>query len=63
MIDNLQITNVDEILSDANTELTALAAEFKISLNSYLSNLMNSPVRTLADAIDFNKKNPDLVSP
>ncbi|GMN70280.1 hypothetical protein TIFTF001_039325 [Ficus carica] len=60
VIDNLQITNVNEILSDANTELTALTAEFKISLNSYLSNLMNSPVRTLADAIDFNNKNPDL---
>ncbi|KAL5224177.1 hypothetical protein ABZP36_010816 [Zizania latifolia] len=33
-------------------------AEFKLSLNSYLSELATSPVRSLSDIIDFNNKHP-----
>ncbi|XP_074556516.1 putative amidase At4g34880 [Curcuma longa] len=40
----------------ATSEQIALPAEFKLALNSYLSELPYSPVRTLADVIDFNKK-------
>ncbi|KAG2565193.1 hypothetical protein PVAP13_7NG000300 [Panicum virgatum] len=40
-------------------ELAALAAEFKISLNAYLSDLSFSPVRSLADIIEFNNAHPD----
>ncbi|KAI4344882.1 hypothetical protein L6164_012066 [Bauhinia variegata] len=43
------------------SEVTALAAEFKLSLNAYLKDLVVSPVRFLADVIAFNKKNPILV--
>lgn len=45
-----------------NGEDTALFAEFKISLNDYLKELVSSPVRSLADVIAFNKKFADLVS-
>ncbi|XP_072086704.1 probable amidase At4g34880 [Arachis hypogaea] len=41
-------------------EAVVLAAEFKLSLNSYLKNLVVSPVRSLADVIAFNQKNADL---
>ncbi|XP_020591426.1 putative amidase C869.01 [Phalaenopsis equestris] len=37
-------------------EKTALHAEFKLSINVYLSELEISPIRSLADAIDFNNK-------
>lgn len=37
-------------------------AEFKIALNSYLKDLVVSPVRSLADIIAFNNKFADLVS-
>ncbi|RVW38602.1 putative amidase C869.01 [Vitis vinifera] len=37
-------------------EYAALEAEFKISLNAYLKELVASPVRTLADVIAFNNK-------
>ncbi|KAF5961924.1 hypothetical protein HYC85_003133 [Camellia sinensis] len=36
------------------------AAEFKLSLNAYLKELLAYPVRSLADAIAFNKKFSDL---
>ncbi|GMP64214.1 hypothetical protein CsSME_00025598 [Camellia sinensis var. sinensis] len=37
-----------------------LRAEFKLSLNAYLKELLTYPVRSLADAIAFNKKFSDL---
>ena len=46
----------------ASGEETALLAEFKISLNAYLKELVSSPVRTMADVVAFNNKNPELVS-
>lgn len=37
-------------------EEIALLAEFKISLNAYLKELVKSPVRSIADVIAYNKK-------
>ncbi|KAG5411433.1 hypothetical protein IGI04_007752 [Brassica rapa subsp. trilocularis] len=50
VIENLTIPYTD------SGEMTALLAEFKISLNAYLKALVKSPVRSLADVIAFNKK-------
>jgi len=57
LIDNLEIANISTILDFMqNGELVALPAEFKISLNAYLSELSLSPVRSLLDVILFNNK-------
>jgi hypothetical protein len=61
LVDNLKIANLAEYYS-SSSENTALIAEFKIALNAYLSELVSSPIRSLADAIAFNKENPKLVS-
>lgn len=61
MVDNLVIDNINELFTDSS-ESIAMAIEFKLSLNSYLKNLITSPVRTLADVIAFNKKHAKLVS-
>ncbi|CAH2076759.1 unnamed protein product [Thlaspi arvense] len=53
VIDNLTIPNIEAI---GDGEATALLAEFKTSLNVYLQELVNSPVRSLADVIAFNDK-------
>ncbi|KAK7832045.1 putative amidase [Quercus suber] len=62
LVDNLEIANIDVILNIGTSEMTALKIEFKQALNKYLKELVASPVRTLADAIAFNKKFSDLVS-
>ncbi|RHN42513.1 putative asparaginyl-tRNA synthase (glutamine-hydrolyzing) [Medicago truncatula] len=59
LVDNLKIDNIDEIISDPSEEI-AMNFEFKLSLNAYLKDLVASPVRSLADVIAFNKKNPKL---
>ncbi|THU44902.1 hypothetical protein C4D60_Mb02t12280 [Musa balbisiana] len=57
LIDNLEIANLSIILDAAQSgEEVALLAEFKMALNSYLSELSSSPVRSLADVIAFNDK-------
>lgn len=62
MIDNLEIANINTILNATlSGEATALLAEFKVSLNSYLKELVSSPVRSLADVIAFNQKFSDVV--
>lgn len=61
-MDNLTIQNLDVITGSSSGEDTALLAEFKISLNAYLKELVASPIRSLSDAIEFNKKNSKLVS-
>lgn len=62
MVDNLQIANIDVILNvTLSGEAVATLAEFKLSLNAYLQELVASPVRSLADIIAFNLKFPDLV--
>ncbi|KAL6270789.1 hypothetical protein ACE6H2_027700 [Prunus campanulata] len=59
LVDNLEIAHFDEIYN-ASSESIALSAEFKIYLNTYLKNLVASPVRSLADVIAFNNKNSKL---
>ncbi len=57
MIDNLEIANVEEILDvAASREAVALLSEFKLSVNTYLKDLVVSPVRSLADVIAFNEE-------
>ncbi|KAK8582465.1 hypothetical protein V6N13_069242 [Hibiscus sabdariffa] len=61
VVDNLQIDNIDVILNvNASGEAAASIAEFKLSLNAYLEELVVSPVRSLADIIAFNLKFPGL---
>ncbi|XP_020587270.1 putative amidase C869.01 [Phalaenopsis equestris] len=56
LVDNLKMRNA-EIMENitANSEVVLLLAEFKLSLNAYLKDLVFSPVRSLADVIAFNK--------
>uniref|UniRef100_A0A8R7TBU4 Amidase domain-containing protein n=2 Tax=Triticum urartu TaxID=4572 RepID=A0A8R7TBU4_TRIUA len=55
LIENLDIDNLDTLMDNLNNgEQIALPAEFKLSLNSYLSDLSYSPVRSLAEIIAFN---------
>ena len=57
MVDNLKIKNLQRILDSGQSgEGVALRAEFKMSLNAYLSDLLQSPVRSLLDVIAFNNK-------
>ncbi|KAJ3678457.1 hypothetical protein LUZ60_002260 [Juncus effusus] len=57
LIDNLELANASTILDyDQSGEEIALLAEFKLSLNDYLSQLTYSPVKSLADVISFNNK-------
>ncbi|KAJ4965029.1 hypothetical protein NE237_016878 [Protea cynaroides] len=57
LVDNLQVADITIILdSKQSGEATALKTDFKINLNSYLSKLVSSPIRSLADAIAFNLK-------
>lgn len=57
LIDNLEIANIKTILNpNLSGVATAVLAEFKVSLNSYLKELVSSPVRSLADVIAFNQK-------
>lgn len=56
-MDNLEIANVSTILDPFQCgEEAVLLAEFKLSLNAYLSELEISPVRSLADIIAFNNE-------
>lgn len=59
MVDNLKMAH--EVNCRASGK-HALSFEFKVSLNRYLNDLVDSPVRSLADVIAFNKKNLKLVS-
>ncbi|KAL6270791.1 hypothetical protein ACE6H2_027702 [Prunus campanulata] len=56
LVDHLEIANLIDIVIGSD-ERTALSAEFKISLNTYLKDLVASPVRSLADVIAYNNKN------
>ncbi|GMN48689.1 hypothetical protein TIFTF001_017853 [Ficus carica] len=56
LIDHLKIQNIDEIMNDPSEDV-AMRIEIKIALNKYLTELVTSPVRSLADVIDFNNKN------
>ncbi|XP_010447025.1 PREDICTED: putative amidase C869.01 [Camelina sativa] len=57
VINNLTIPNMEVIVSPTNSgEEIALLAEFKMSLNAYLKELVESPVRSLADVIAYNEE-------
>ncbi|THF95902.1 hypothetical protein TEA_024410 [Camellia sinensis var. sinensis] len=57
LLQGLDIPNFDAIINSVfNAQHIMLRAEFKLSLNAYLKELLTSPVRSLADAIAFNKK-------
>uniref|UniRef100_A0A0D9W2G7 Amidase domain-containing protein n=1 Tax=Leersia perrieri TaxID=77586 RepID=A0A0D9W2G7_9ORYZ len=59
VVENLDIANLTVIQDVLNNgEQIVLAAEFKSSLNSYLSDLSYSPVRSLAEIIAFNNAHP-----
>ncbi|XP_020972826.1 uncharacterized protein LOC107632211 [Arachis ipaensis] len=53
LVDDIVIEKTEEIYENA---MIALLAELKRDLNSYLENLVSSPVRSLADLISFNYK-------
>lgn len=57
LLDNLEIANAS-LIEDWNNsgEKLALLADFKLELNAYLSELVTSPVRSLADVIAFNNE-------
>ncbi|CAL4924371.1 unnamed protein product [Urochloa decumbens] len=59
LVDNLVIPSMN-VINDAvqSGERALMLAEFKLSLNFYLSELATSPVRSLSDIIDFNSKHP-----
>lgn len=61
-MDNLEISDITEILHPHDSgELTAMVFDFKYAIAEYLKELESSPVRSLADIIAFNEKNPELV--
>lgn len=62
VVDNLEIPNIDVVLDPYQSgEAIVMLAEFKLTINQYLEELIKSPTRSLADIIVFNSHNPDLV--
>ena len=53
IVDPAEIPTAEQMLA-SEAELTAMLYEFKAGLNAYLAELIESPVRTLADIIAFN---------
>ncbi|QHN99759.1 putative amidase C869.01 [Arachis ipaensis] len=53
LVDDIVIEKTEEIYEN---EMIALLAELKRDLNSYLANLVSSPMRSLTDLIIFNYK-------
>ncbi|GAA0169002.1 hydrolase [Lithospermum erythrorhizon] len=61
LVEGLKVSNLSAILNwSYNDQFMVMNAEFKIALNAYLKQLVSSPIRSLADAIEFNKKNSKL---
>jgi len=58
----IEIEYLDKINKLSKSEFLVLQYEFKDGLNKYLSNA-NAQVKTLADVIEFNKKNEDKAMP
>lgn len=63
MIEKLDVTaNLTALLVEIySNEGIAMQAEFKLSINAYLPDLVYSPVHSLADIIAFNNKHPVLL--
>ncbi|KAI5388064.1 hypothetical protein KIW84_073957 [Lathyrus oleraceus] len=58
LVDNLEVENLSIILDPFQSgEVTILLSEFKLSINKYLQELTYSPVRSLAEIIEFNINN------
>ncbi|CDP18702.1 unnamed protein product [Coffea canephora] len=61
LVDIVDTASFDTIIiSMSNDEFKAVIVEFKLALNAYLKQLITSPVRSLADAIVFNKDHSKL---
>ncbi|XP_010690416.2 probable amidase At4g34880 [Beta vulgaris subsp. vulgaris] len=61
LVDSLEISHIAEILNPHDSgEITAMIADFKHAISKYLNELESSPVRSLAEIIAFNEKNPEL---
>ncbi|KAK6136651.1 hypothetical protein DH2020_029595 [Rehmannia glutinosa] len=61
VIDDLKIDHIDTILEPNHSgEISIMMADFKTSINVYLKELEDSPVRSLADVIAFNESNVEL---
>ena len=58
----IEIEFLDKINANGEAEFTLMCYEFKYGINKYLSTA-NSPMKTLKDLIDFNKKNEDQTMP
>ncbi|KAK1560179.1 hypothetical protein Q3G72_023257 [Acer saccharum] len=57
LVDNLKIVSIDAILNPlVSGEGKAMDTDLKLDLNKYLEGLVVSPVRSLADVIEFNNK-------
>ncbi|KAK2665530.1 hypothetical protein Ddye_004104 [Dipteronia dyeriana] len=57
LVDNLKIVSIDAIMNPfVSGEGKAMDADLKLDLNNYLEGLVVSPVRSLADVIEFNNK-------
>lgn len=54
IIDNADIPTAKQMRS-SESEMTVLLYEFKADLNAYLAELIDSPVRSMADVIAFNE--------
>ncbi|XP_037482818.1 probable amidase At4g34880 [Triticum dicoccoides] len=60
VIEKLDVAaNLSALLGEiGSNEAIAMQAEFKLSINAYLADLVHSPVHSLADIIAFNKAHP-----
>lgn len=58
IVDPADIPTAEDIAADP-AEFDVLLYEFKADLNAYLSNRKGVRIRTLAEAIEFNKKNAE----
>ncbi|XBI51272.1 hypothetical protein VPH35_033806 [Triticum aestivum] len=60
VIEKLDVAaNLSALLDEiGSNEAIAMQAEFKLSINAYLADLVHSPVHSLADIIAFNNKHP-----
>ncbi|CDP18697.1 unnamed protein product [Coffea canephora] len=61
LVDIVDTASFDTVIASMyNDQFKAMNVEFKLALNTYLKQLITSPVRSLADAIVFNKKHSKL---
>ncbi|XBI97734.1 hypothetical protein VPH35_018055 [Triticum aestivum] len=60
VIEKLDVAaNLSALLDEiGSNEAIAMQAEFKLSINAYLADLVHSPVHSLADIIAFNNNHP-----